>query len=531
MTHYDSSPRIPAHARVADGWNVSTVTGPSRLYGANGIRGGQDGRLYVAQVAGSQISAIDPDSGRIEIISATNDPITAPDDLAFDGDGNMFATELTLGLVSMRSADGRYRIIADQMPCSNPITYHQGRLFAGECRPDGRIMQMSLDGGPHRVLLENVPSPNAFEFGPDGKLYFPVMGANAIWRIDPTGGEPEVVATDLGVPDSVKFDAQGFIISTQVASGQVLRINPQDGSRTVLAQLEAGLDNCAFVGDRLFVSNINGRVCEIMRDGSARDLCPEGLQWPMGLAVNTRDTLYIADGAFAYTWSRGAQRALAGMLFYPGYPGFNRGVAATADGQWIISTANGDIARFNPASMESTFLAQGYDQPMDVAVNADGSVIFAERTTGRIHALNEAGSQCLCDGLEQPVGVCSDPEGNVYVSDAATGRIYAVSAHGKQLLSDEFSQPEGLAWSNGSLYLVDVIQRTVHALDPTTGRQHRIAEGLPVGGPPGEARRQVGAVGALSGPMTCFSGMAAAADGTLYVAGDADGSVLALTPD
>ena len=26
---------------------------------------------------------------------------------------------------------------------------------------------------------------NAMEVGPDGLLYFPVMGANEIWRIDP----------------------------------------------------------------------------------------------------------------------------------------------------------------------------------------------------------------------------------------------------------------------------------------------------------------------------------------------------------
>ncbi len=33
--------------------------------------------------------------------------------------------------------------------------------------------------------------PNAMEVGPDGLLYFPVMGANEIWRIDPDGGEPQ----------------------------------------------------------------------------------------------------------------------------------------------------------------------------------------------------------------------------------------------------------------------------------------------------------------------------------------------------
>jgi len=79
---------------------------------------------------------------------------------------------------------------------------------------------------------------NAMDVGPDGLLYFPVMGANEIWRIDPdAGGTPEVVATELGVPDSVKFDSEGYIVSTQAHSGQVLRIDPRTGAKTVLADL------------------------------------------------------------------------------------------------------------------------------------------------------------------------------------------------------------------------------------------------------------------------------------------------------
>ena len=35
--------------------------------------------------------------------------------------------------------------------------------------------------------------------GPDGKLYFPVMGTNEIWRVSLDGGTPEKVAGDLGV--------------------------------------------------------------------------------------------------------------------------------------------------------------------------------------------------------------------------------------------------------------------------------------------------------------------------------------------
>ena len=42
---------------AAEGWWIERVTTPSRLFGANGLRTGPDGRIYIAQVTGSQISA------------------------------------------------------------------------------------------------------------------------------------------------------------------------------------------------------------------------------------------------------------------------------------------------------------------------------------------------------------------------------------------------------------------------------------------------------------------------------------------
>src|SRR5262249_32617268 len=153
---------------LASGWSLQRLTQPSRLYGANGLRTGPDGRIYVAQVSGSQISAIDVDTGTVSAFSAMGSDIVAPDDLAFDPEGNLYATEITEGRVSVRAPNGATRVLQGDMPVANPITFHQGRLFAGECRVGGRIMELDLNGGAPRVLLDNVPMPNAFEVGPDG---------------------------------------------------------------------------------------------------------------------------------------------------------------------------------------------------------------------------------------------------------------------------------------------------------------------------------------------------------------------------
>ena len=529
MTLINTSPRIIVDAKAADGWQLERITGPSRLYGANGLRIGPDGRIYVAQVAGSAVSAVDPDSGSIEIISPMDGNIVAPDDLVFDDEGNLYSTEITLGRVSVRAPNGSYRVLTDDVPCANPITMHHGKLFAGECRPDGRIMELDRNTGEARIILDNVPMPNAFEIGPDGLLYFPVMGANEIWRVNPAGGSPEVVATELGVPDSVKFDSAGFIISTQVASGQVLRINPANGQKTILAQLTPGLDNCALLNERIFVSNISGQLTEIGIDGRLRDIASDGLQWPMGLALNARGELYIADGAFAYTLKPDGSRKLAGMLFTPGYPGFNRGVCSDPSGNWLITTANGDVARYDPLAASSELLASGFDRLMDIGLSRHGAIVFAEYGTGQVHITDKGVTGLLAKSLQKPVGVAFTDNDECYVSDAGAGSILKIRHGRSDVVVDGLKQPEGIVCDGDTLYVADVGTRELVKINLSSGKQAVIAQRLPIGGPPGSDRRQLGAVGNLSGPMHAFTGLAVDASGALYLAGDAEGSVIKIS--
>ncbi len=384
---------VASAPEAAGGWVLTRLTAPSRLFGANGLRTGPDGRLYIAQVTGSQISALNVDTGDIETISAKGGDIVAPDDLAFGADGSLFATEVMDGRVSVRDSTGATRVLRDDMPSANGITVHQGRLFVNECREGGRLFEMDLAGGAPRLILADLPSPNAMEVGPDGLLYFPVMNANQIWRVHPDGGEPEVVAGDLGVPDSVKFDADGTIVSTQVASGQVLRIDPRTGSQTVLATLTPGLDNCAFVDGRLFVSNFTGAITEVTAGGDTRALLPGGLNWPLDVTVGADGVLYIADGTYLYSVGPDGGLRTVGMLFSPGYPGFVRGLTPGGAGEFVVTTSGGQVARYRPADNETDYLADGLDQLYGVTLLPDGTPVVVEQGTGRVLAITAGGDR------------------------------------------------------------------------------------------------------------------------------------------
>ncbi len=515
---------------LAAGWRLERLTPMSRLYGANGLRAGADGRLYVAQVSGSQISAVEIETGTVEAISPMGGAIVAPDDLVFDPAGNLYATEITEGRVSLREPNGAVRVLQGDMPCANPITFHQGRLFAGECRPGGRILELDLQGGAPRILAEDVPMPNAFEVGPDGKLYFPVMGANEIWRIGLEGGTPERVAGELGVPDSVKFDAQGRIVSTQVHSGQVLRLDLHSGAREVLADVAPGLDNVAFIGDRIFVSSISGQINEVLGGGRLRSVIPDGFNWPLGLAMGEDGVLFVADGPFSYHLRPGGTPSLAGMLFTPGCPGYCRGVAASGPGEVLVTTANGQVARWRPAQQQSEFLAEGFDRLYGVAPAPGGAVVFADAGTGRVLSVQSGQVEVLASGLAEPMGVAVAPDGACYVAEAGGGRVVTLAGGKAETVVDGLQQPQGLAVHAGRLYIVDALAKELIEYDLARGARRIIAAQLPVGAPPGVIAKPLGAIRPLSGPMGPFAGLAAGPDGALYVSADAEGCVLALRP-
>lgn len=519
----------PHTVEVADGWGLERVTAPSRLYGANGLRTGPDGRIYIAQVTGSQISALDPRTGELVTASPKGGDIVAPDDVAFDAGGNLYATEVMDGRVSVRDTRGRTAVLRDDVPSANGITFHRGRLFIGECREGGRLLEFDLAGGPPRVLLDNVPSPNAMEVGPDGLLYFPVMGANEIWRVDPDGGEPQRVAGDLGVPDSVKFDARGCLVSTQVASGQVLRIDPRTGERRLLAQLNPGLDNCTFVGEKLFVSNFTGEITEISPDGTTRSVLAGGLNWPMDLAVGHDGRLYVADGTYFYVALPDGSLHTAGMLFSPGYPGFLRGVAASGPAEFVVTTSGGQVARYRPQDSETEVLADGFDQLYGVAVGPAG-VVFAELGTGRVLSLRSGAVDVLATGLREPVGVAIDADGACLVAEAGAGRVARVTGSGTDTVVADLQRPQGILVRDGALYIVDAGAKAVIRVDLTSHARQTIAAGLPIGPPPGVTPKPLRGMPPFSGPQGPFAGIAAAADGTLYISADGDGSVLALRP-
>ena len=517
--------------QAAAGWQLTHVSPPSGLFGANGMRFGPDGRLYVVQAFGSQVSAIAPSTGACETISPVGGPIVAPDDIAFDSRGVMYVTEVMSARVSARTPDGQTRVIADNVPGANGITAYQDRLFMDECRPGGRLFELYPDGRSPRMLADNLPLPNALSVGPDGQLYFPEIAAGEIWRVPLSGGTPQRFLAGLAVPTAVKFDAEGLLTTTQARNGEILKVDIQSGARTLVGKVRPGIDNLAIDADnRLFISHfVDGGVAEVLSNGQERVLVPAGFLGPLGLAVGGDGGLYAADGMSLVAVAADGKRHRPGTWLDEGFPGFVRGLAAGPGGILYVTTSAGSVASYHPGTRAANVLASGLSELLGIARAADGSVIAAEAGTGRVLKVSTTGAVApVAQGLSRPAGIAAAADGSCYVSEAGRGRVVKLNG-GTTAVVEGLQTPQGVALAGDQLLIIDVGSKELVSFSLTTKQRQTLASNLPVGAAPGVTPKPLmGVPGLIPGPLSPFAGLAVNNDGTIYIAGDGEGSILAL---
>lgn len=509
--------------QAASGWNIARLLPASGLYGANGMSVGPDGRLYVTQAFGSQVTAVEVRDGAMEIISPLGGPIVAPDDVGFDSHGTMYITEVMSARVCARTPDGKTRIVADNLPSANGLTVHQDRIFIDEFRGGGRIFELyPHDGRAPRLIADGLRGPNALMVGPDGKLYFPLVPNGEVWRVDIDTGVKEKVVDGLKSPPAVKFNPRGELIVPQAGNGEIVRIDIQSGAKTVIAKVRPGIDNFAFAPDgRMFVSHfVDGGVAEVATDGSnvERVLVPKGLVGPWGLACGSDGNLYLNDGLSLAVLSPTRQVGRLGGLLDSSFPGFVRSLTAGAPGELWLTTMAGDVAQYFPDGRPFHLLARKLKNPYGIARLHDGAVAVAEAGTGKLLRIDGTGTaSTLAEGLTKPCEVVAK-NGTLFVSELGAGRVVKIENGATTTVLDGLKKPMGLAVRGDALLVLDRGTKELRAVNLGTGNAQTLASHLPVGDPDGCSR----------GPMDFSGGLAVAGDGTIYIAADGEGSVLTL---
>lgn len=514
-------------------WQVERLVQPSPLFGANGMKFGPDGRLFVAQAFGSQVSAIDVESGVCEAVVPIGGAIVGPDDVSFDSRGVLYVTEVMSARVSARNPDGSTRVIAADVPSANGITVYKDRIFMDEFRAGGRLLELFGDGRAPRTVATDLPMPNALSVGPDERLYFPAVAAGEIWRVPIDGGSAERFIDGLDHPTAVKFDSQGRLHTVQAGSGEVTRIDLASRTKTQLAKVRPGIDNFAFSADgRLFLSHfVDGGVAEIRPGGVERTIVAPGFIGPMGIAVGPQGRIFVADGLSVAAITPGGPCTRVGHLLQPGFPGFVRGAAVSASGVLHLTNSAGDVVAYSPGEPAKS-LASGLGELYGLTVLADGTVLVTDASEGRILRVAPDGTvSVLARGLSRPKDVAVADDRSVFVSESGKGRVVLVNG-GVTPVLEGLEEPHGIGVSGGSLYVLDRAHKTITELTLDRLESKLVATGLPVGEARGVVPKELpGLPGMIPGPIGAFAGLAADAAGRLYVAGDGEGSILCLRPE
>jgi glucose/arabinose dehydrogenase len=207
-----------------------------------------------------------------------------------------------------------------------------------------------------------------------------------------------------------------------------------------------------------------------------------------------------------------------------------RGVVTAGAGEFIVTTSGGQVSRWWPTQQKHEVLAEGFDRPYGVALTASGAVVFADAGTGRVLSIQSSGVEILASDLQEPKGVAIAADGTCLVAEEAAGRIVKIGRGGVDTVLDGLQQPQGILVRGDSLYIVDAGSKEVIEYNLANKSVRTIASGLPLGAPAGVTPKFLKPFPPLSGSMGPFAGIAAGADGTLYVSADGDGSVLALRP-
>jgi sugar lactone lactonase YvrE len=241
----------PAEAMDRNVYRVSN-NGQLEVFVNTGSTGGmptgsafhKDGRLFLCDSGRAELLAIDS-TGSITVLASEYQgrPLHGPNDLAFDGSGNLYFTDPKgssvdnpVGNVYLYRCDGGLELVGTGYAFPNGIAIGpDGRsVYLAETQTQ-RIYRFDLSEDGHftkRTLFVELAHDRAHpEYGPDGmafdiegNLYIAHWGRGCVVVVDPEGELIGKLPTLGNKPTNVAFWGTALYI-TEMENGQVVRLD------------------------------------------------------------------------------------------------------------------------------------------------------------------------------------------------------------------------------------------------------------------------------------------------------------------
>ncbi|MEP6714464.1 MAG: hypothetical protein ABJC09_02755 [Terriglobia bacterium] len=488
---YSGDGNQAASAQLNNPWGVAVDSG-GNVYiadkGNNRIRKVAAGGV-ITTVAGNGSQGYLGDGG-----PSTSSQLSAPNDVAVDGAGNLYVADLgnyrirkvnPVGIITTVAGNGNSIYSDDGGPATSADLYPTavaldggGNLYIAESQ-FFRIRKVTIVGiistvagnGFASFSGDGGPATSAQLFGPlglavdsGGNLYFSEHNGSRIRKVTPAGiastvagngihgssgdGGPATSA-QLFDPWGVAVDGGGNLYLADGASSRIRKITPAGVISTVVGNGTPG------------------------HSGDGGPAISAQLIGPLGVAVDGRGNLYIADASdnrIRKVTPAGIITTVAGNG-NPGYSGDGGpatsaqlsgpfGVAVDGGGNlYIADSGNSRIRKVNATGIISTVAGNGGNQnsgdggaatsarlsALAVAVDGGGNLYIA--SDNRIRKVNPAGTITTVAGndnpgysgdggpatsaeLRDPYDVAVDSSGKVYIADTSNNAIRLLTPSG-----------------------------------------------------------------------------------------------------
>lgn len=554
---------------IAPGGQVSTIAGLAGVRGSSdgsgsaarfnfpsGIAIDAAGALYVSDTGNNTIRKISSSgdvttlAGTLNILGGAADgtgpaaQFSSPQGMAVDGAGNVYVAD-----------QGNHAI--RKITPAGVVTTFAGKM--GERGDSNGTTQEARFYGPYAVAVDAA-----------GTLYVADTSNNTIRKVTPAGqvttlaghapfyGSQDGVGADalFAAPQGIAVGGNGDLYVTDAYWGLIRKVRP-DGTVTTLAGSTAvavtGRDGpgtaAAFLGPCGIAIDASGNLYIGDSDDEAiRKVTPAGVVTtfagsmpaaaraegpaavarflgPQAVAVDSAGNTYVADGAtmIRKITPSGIVSTFAGA---PGETGSADGAGSTArflepwaiavdknDNLYVTDYYNCTIRKITPAAVVTTIAGTArqcgkndgagssarFNAPAGIAINSHGDIFVADSNNHAIRRIDAAGAVTTFAGghsgfhddvgtsatFDFPLGISFDAADNLYVADTGSNLIRKVTpaavvttiagSPGTSGYSDgagfmaHFKNPNGVAaMADGTLYVASTYAHSIRKITPDT---------------------------------------------------------------
>jgi sugar lactone lactonase YvrE len=259
----------------------------------------------------------------------------------------------------------------------------------------------------------------------------------------------------LGFSPSISF--AGTLYATLATSGQIIQLSANGTPSTFASGLHnpaaLAFDNAGdlFEADSNYPNFGTGAVYKFAPDGT-RTTIASGMGEPAGIAVDSSGNIYVGDvfDLKIYKFTPGGVKSTFASGVYPLALAFDAaGNLFAADpypnGQNTIPST---IDEFAPDGSKTVFATGGFFYPIGLAFDSSGN-LYTPVDGGDILKFSPAGVQStFVHNLGAGLYLAFDDQGNLFASDGNAGKVYEITPGGNvTTFVSGLAYPNGLAFS------------------------------------------------------------------------------------